>query len=61
MSSFLHFKHKYTLHNDVKRSSTEPAEAQEAALDLAPPRTVEVHRKCVCLSVWGEVFKVFNC
>lgn len=33
----------------MKRSSTEPAEVQEAALDLAPSTTGEVHRECVCV------------
>lgn len=57
MSSFLHFKQKYTLHNEVKRSSTEPAEAQKAALDLATPITVEVHRECVCVCMGEEALR----
>lgn len=49
MSSFLHREHKYTLHNGVKRGSIETAAAQEAALNLAPPITVEVQGVCVCV------------
>lgn len=54
MSSFLHGEHKNTLHNEVKRGSMETAAAQEAALNLAPPITVEVQGVCVCLRGGGR-------